>query len=75
MCTSNEHCLGGGGRLPLPGLVHHRSLLVNSYPAVSATQPRLDFSFYEYPDISRFAEARSSTHYSDSFQYMSQQAP
>ena len=58
---------GGGGRLLLPGLVHHRSLLVNSYPAVSATQPRLDFSFYEYPDISRFAEARSPAPQADRF--------
>ncbi|KAK9827963.1 hypothetical protein WJX81_002293 [Elliptochloris bilobata] len=45
-----------GARLPLPGLVHHRSLLVNSYPAVTAEQSRLDFSYYEYPDIGRFAE-------------------
>ena len=29
---------------------------MNSYPAVSAQQPRLDFSYYEYPDISRFEE-------------------
>ena len=43
-------------RLPSPSLVHHRSLLVNSYPAVSAAQPRLDFSYYEYPDIARFEE-------------------
>ena len=54
-------------RLPLPGLVHHRSLLVNSYPAVSAQQPRLDFSFYEYPDTSRFAEVRSCTPQKDAF--------
>lgn len=38
--------------------MHHRSLLVNCYPAVSATQRRLDFSYYEYPDISHFVEAR-----------------
>ena len=40
----------------LPDIYHHRSILVNSYPAVSAQQPRLDFSYYEYPDISRFEE-------------------
>ncbi|KAK9840823.1 hypothetical protein WJX81_007418 [Elliptochloris bilobata] len=45
-----------GARFPLPGLVHHRSLLVNSYPAVTEQQPRLAFSFYEYPGINRFEE-------------------
>ena len=48
-------------RLPLPDMLHHRSLLVNSYPPVTASQPRLDFSYYEYPDISRFVEVRLAT--------------
>lgn len=48
-------------RLPLPDMLHHRSLLVNSYPPVTAGQPRLDFSYYEYPDISRFVEVRLAT--------------
>lgn len=42
----------------LPDIYHHRSILVNSYPAVCVQQPRLDFSYYEYPDISRFEEVR-----------------
>ncbi len=45
-------------RLPLPDFIHHRSLLVNCYPAVGAAQPRLDFSYYEYPDVGHFVEAR-----------------
>jgi hypothetical protein len=45
-------------RLPLPDFIHHRSLLVNCYPAVGKAQPRLDFSYYEYPDVGRFVEAR-----------------
>ncbi|GBF89539.1 hypothetical protein Rsub_02257 [Raphidocelis subcapitata] len=36
--------------------VHFRRALVNHYPAVSATEPRLDFSYYEHRDFSRFVE-------------------
>ncbi|KAK9822452.1 hypothetical protein WJX81_001815 [Elliptochloris bilobata] len=38
-------------------LTHHRYQLVNHYTPVTAEQPRLDFSYFEYPDLLDFERA------------------